>query len=173
MPATPRRGPTVLATRRGLAWAPLATLVVLVSAPAVGAESTVLATAEKSVLSVTPCPVHLPAGTLTRAYGTAAPVAGSGRPITLGGPSALRPTDPFFAVSRSIRVALELFADHVNRVRGGIRVGPQLHPLHLLFVGEGPSPGEQITNATAHATQCHGVDFVAGGLCVHDMSARF
>ena len=126
----------------------------------------VIVGAEKSVLSVQPCTVRLPGGTMTIARGVAALAGRSGRPIVLGGPSALRPTDDIFAPSQDIRFALQLFADHVNRVRGGVRVGAERHPLHVLFVGEGPSPGEQITNATAHATQCHGVDFVVGGLCL-------
>ena len=72
--------------------------------------------------------------------------------VTFAGPLSLRASERWYAIATELRQALQLFADLVNKERGGLTVRGRRLALRLRWVGDGSSL-EQVSNATAHASR--------------------
>ena len=102
------------------------------------------------LLTVPPAATVLPDGVTTASYGTL--LGNFDGLIRIGGPLSLAPSDKFFFYSRMIKRSLEMWADWVNKVRGGITVSGKHYGVTFTWVGDSSSKA-MVADAVSEATK--------------------
>ena len=82
--------------------------------------------------------------------------------ITIGGPSTFTQDSAYFEYAAAMRNSARLFAHWVNSLKGGVVVNDKRYAMRFIFVDDGGSAA-QVGDATLHAIEDFGLDFVVGG----------